>query len=182
MGRKHRRGLVRNAVVAESPGAVGVGRIGAPRRFVYAFFLVHMLLFGVSGFLIAYAKQPTDVLFLYLHGGLAIGVYTVFYLVCFGLDEVRWMFANAALGAMGIYSQLGWILERFGRRIGDYPLYVHVIPFLYYVLYTFLLRQMVLDLAHAREDARRKRLVEWLYVAASLAWYAIALWRRGADW
>jgi hypothetical protein len=32
-----------------------------------------------------------------MHGGIAIVVYLVFYLVIFGLDEVKWMLINAVL-------------------------------------------------------------------------------------
>ncbi len=108
-----------------------------------------MLVFGTSGFVMAYAKNPPPVAFLFLHGGLAVSVYTAFYLNIFGRDEVKWMFINAGLGLLGIYSQIGWLLSRFGRRISDYPLYVHVIPFLYFVLYTFLLRHAVLDITQS---------------------------------
>ena len=69
---------------------------------VYPFFLVHMLMFGGSGFLMAYADSRPDVTFLYLHGGFAILVYTVFYLTMFGRDEVKWMFINAGLGLLGV--------------------------------------------------------------------------------
>jgi len=138
---------------------------------VYPFFLIHMLAFGASGFAMAYAKSGPPVAFLYAHGGFAILVYTVFYLAIFGLDEVKWMFINAGLGLLGIYTQIGWILSLFKKEISDYPLHVHVIPFLYFVLYTFLLRQAVLDFTHSREDAPRKHRVEFGYVAVSIAVY-----------
>lgn len=140
---------------------------------VYPFFLVHMLMFGVSGFLMAYAFSRPPVFFLYLHGGLAVLVYTMFYLSIFGRDEIKWMFINAALGLIGIYSQIGWLLSLFGKRIGDYPIYIHVIPFLYFVLYTFLIRQAVLDITQSREDCDRQRRVEYVYVAVSVAIYVI---------
>ena len=78
-----------------------------------------------------------------------------------GRDAVAWMFINAALGILGIYSQIGWILGLSGRNAGDYPWYVHAIPVLYFVLYTFLLRQIVLDLGQrtSRELGDRVRLV-----------------------
>src|SRR5690606_24778994 len=88
-----------------------------PKRFVYPFFLVHMLMFGAAGFVLAYGADG-DVGFLYMHGGMAIVIYTVFYLVIFGVDAVRWMFINAALGLVGIYSQIGWILRSEERRGG----------------------------------------------------------------
>lgn len=136
---------------------------------VYPFFLLHMLLFGGSGFLMAYAQDGPPAAFLYAHGGIAIFVYTVFYMSIFGLDEVKWMFINAGLGLLGIYTQVDWLLSLFGKDLGSYPLYINVVPFLYYILYTFLLRQALLDLAGAREDEERKHTVENLYVGGSVA-------------
>ena len=150
---------------------------GFPKRFIYPFFLVHMLMFGISGFVLAYGAEA-DIVFLYMHGGIAIVVYMVFYLLIFGPDRIKWMLVNAGLGIFGIYSQIGWILGLFGRNAGDYPPHVHAIPVLYYVLYTFLLRQLVLDVARARDDPARRRLVEAGYVVLSLAFYGLSLWLR----
>lgn len=148
--------------------------------FLYPFFLFHMLMFGGSGFLMAYGDGGTPALFLFVHGGIAITVYLVFYLTLFGKDQVKWMLINAALGILGIYSQVGWILARFGKRIGDYPWYVHLVPFTYYVLYTFLLRQLLLDLTGSRNDPTRRRWVESLYVVGSLALYGWMLLQQRA--
>jgi len=145
--------------------------------FIYMFFGIHMLMFGLSGFVMAYSADRPELTFLYMHGGIAIVVYTVFYLVIFGLDEVRWMLINAALGILGIYSQVGWILERFGKRIDDYRWQVHVIPFLYYVLYTFLLRQFLLDVTRSRDNPKRRAQVNNAYVVVSLLVYGLVLWR-----
>lgn len=138
---------------------------------IYPFFMVHMLAFGLSGFFMAYTEDGPGLFFLYMHGGFAIFVYTVFYLAIFGLDRVKWMFINSALGLLGIYAQIDWILSRFGKKAGDYPVSVHVIPFLYYVLYTFLLYQVVLEITGAHKDERRKRSVEIFYVLLSLLVY-----------
>ncbi len=145
---------------------------------VYPFFLIHMLAFGASGFAMAYAKNGPPVAFLYAHGGIAIFVYTIFYLAIFGLDEVKWMFINAGLGLLGIYTQIGWILSLFKKEIGDYPIHVHVIPFLYFVLYTFLLHQAVLDITHSRGDAPKKNRVEFGYIAISVAVYLISFYLK----
>jgi hypothetical protein len=145
---------------------------------IYPFFLFHMAIFGLSGFFMAYATQRPPTLFLYLHGGIAILIYTVFYVVIFGRDEVKWMAINACLGLLGIYTQIGWLLARFGKTIGDYPYYIHVIPFAYFVLYTFLLRHAVIDLTGSREDPKRKRGAEVAYVVLSLAIYS-ASWYAG---
>ena len=149
---------------------------------IYPFFLIHMLMFGGSGFLMAYGAKDVPVFFLYLHGGIAISVYTMFYCSIFGRDEVKWMFINAFLGLLGIYCQIDWLLSLFGKKIGDYPFYIHVIPFLYYVLYTFLIRHAALDITRARDNPARKKLVENLYIAVSLVIYLILYyldWRRG---
>jgi hypothetical protein len=135
---------------------------------VYPFFIVHMLAFGGSGFLMAYSTNPAPLSFLYLHGGIAIAVYTIFYLTLFGRDDVKWMFINAGLGVLGIYGQMGWLLSTFGKNIEAYSLSRSVIPFLYFVLYTFLLRHALLDLTGAREDEEKKKKVEYSYVVTSV--------------
>lgn len=145
--------------------------------FIYLFFGIHMLMFGLSGFFMAYAKEAPDLSFLYMHGGIAITVYMIFYLVIFGRDQVGWMLVNAALGILGIHAQIGWILARFGKRIDDYPWQVHVVPFLYYVLYTFLLRQFLIDVTRSRNNPLRKRWVDTAYVVFSLLVYGLMLWR-----
>ncbi|HEX4852871.1 hypothetical protein [Arenimonas sp.] len=146
-----------------------------PMLFIYPFFLVHMGMFGLSGFLMAYAADDVELAFLYLHGGIAIVVYLAFYLAIFGRDEVKWMLINAALGLLGIWVEIETILGWFGKALSDFPPWVHVTPFLYYILYTFLLRQMLLDLTRSRDKPGRKRAVEMLYVLGSLAVYG-ALW------
>lgn len=74
---------------------------------VYPFFLIHMFAFGYSGFSMAYADDQPNVMFLFMQGGLAIFVYMQFYFAIFGKEEVKWMFINAGLGILGIYSQIG---------------------------------------------------------------------------
>ena len=144
-----------------------------PWYMIYPFFLVHMLAFGLSGFFMAYTSDGPELAFLYMHGGLAIVVYLVFYLAFFGVDNVKWMFINAALGLFGIYAQINWLLSIFGKNAADYAWNVHLIPFLYYILYTFLLYQMVLDITGARDHPSKRRLVEGFYVISSLLVYGM---------
>ena len=132
-----------------------------------------MLMFGLSGFFMAYSSDGPGLGFLYMHGGLAIFVYTIFYISFFGLDEVKWMFINSLLGLLGIYAQIDLILSIFGKQASDFPLSVHIIPFLYYILYTFLLYQMVLDISRARDNPERKRVVEGFYVVGSVLIYGV---------
>lgn len=140
---------------------------------IYPFFLLHMAMFGGSGFLMAYAGKDVPTMFLYLHGGIAILVYVVFYFAIFGKDEVKWMFINAGIGLYGIWCEIRWLLSLFGAQMSDYPWHRHLVPFLYYILYTFLVRQMVLDLFHAREAGPRRQRVETAYIVVSLLVYTL---------
>lgn len=139
---------------------------------VYPFFLFHMLIFGGSGFAMAYFTD-VSVGFLYMHGGLAILVYIAFYLTIFGRDEVKWMLINAALGIFGLYGEIGILLSFAGKSTSDFPWYVHVIPFMYYVLYTFLLRQAFIEITGSREDQRKANRVSYGYVLISLLIYGL---------
>lgn len=138
--------------------------------FVYGFFLFHMLVFGFAGFFMSYGPDP-DLGFNFLFSGFAIFVYIVFYLIFFGLDEMGWLFINSGLGFLGILAQLDWILWLFGSDIGRYPMAAHIIPAIYYVLYTFLLRRAIMHAFHAKPGTRRKRIIERIYVAGSLLVY-----------
>lgn len=144
-----------------------------PWYHIYPFFLIHMAIFGGSGFFMAYGVEPVKPSGLLAHGGLAISVYLVFYIVLFGVDQVKWMFINAGLGLYGITAEIGWILGLFDKTLGDYPWYVHIVPFSYYVLYTFLIRQALLDISGAREDEQRRKRVEQGYVWGSLGIYSL---------
>jgi len=150
-----------------------------PWYFIYPFFLIHMGGFGLSGFFLAYTDDSPGLLFLYLHGGFACMIYLIFYLAIFGADRVRWMFINAGLGLFGIYAQIDLILSWFGKQASDFSPFVHAIPFFYYVLYTFLIHQMVLDLTRSRGDSARRRVIDALYIAISLLVYGY-LWTRSA--
>ena len=140
---------------------------------IYPFFLVHMLTFGLSGFFMAYSSDGPGLGFLYMHGGLAIFVYTIFYIAFFGVDEVKWMFINSLLGLLGIYAQIDLILSAFGKQASDFPVSVHVIPFLYYILYTFLIYQMILDISGSRDNPERKKVVEGSYIVGSVLVYGV---------
>lgn len=142
-----------------------------PWTMIYPFFMGHMAAFGASGFFMAYSPDGPGAVFLYLHGGIAIAVYLVFYLSIFGQEQVKWMFINAGLGLFGIYAEIDWILDLFGTTLRDYPLYLHVVPFLYYILYTFLLRQAIIDVTGSRANPERRRRVERAYIVLSVLVY-----------
>lgn len=109
--------------------------------------------------------------FLYLHGGFAILIYLLFYKTIFGIDEVKWMFINALLGILGLYSEIGTLLSWAGKDINSFPLHIHIIPFLYYILYTFLFRQIFIEVTNSREDRDKKERVSYVYLIVSTLVY-----------
>lgn len=145
---------------------------------IYPFFLVHILIFGLPVFGGAYLPKTfviESVIFYHLLGGFAALVYVQFYQAMFGRDAVKWMFIEGALSSFGIYAVVGASLTLIGRDIHDYPLYRHVLPFIFYVLYAFLLRQAFLDITKSREDKARRRIAELFYVGISLVAYMALL-------
>jgi hypothetical protein len=152
---------------------------------VYPFFLLHMAIFGGMGFVLAYAPDsatlaaPEYAFWVCFAGILGVAIYLLFYLRIFGRDQVEWMLINAALGLIGTVTQLDWILSLFGKGVGDYPTYVHLVPLMYFVMYTFLLRHAVLDLTGAREDQEKRPKVEYAYIGVMLAFYLVTHFLEG---
>lgn len=138
----------------------------------YLFLLIHMLMFGGTGFFLAYFTNEVPLAALFVQGGFAIALYSVIYIRAFGLDEVKWMIINAGLGLYGIYAEVDLLLSILGKSLSSYPIYLHVVPFLYYVLYTFLLRQGVLDIFKARTDSVKKKWVDRGYIFISFIFYS----------
>jgi hypothetical protein len=145
---------------------------------IYPFFLIHIAIFGFPVFAGAYLPNSIVIetlIFYHILGSFAALVYVVFYEAMFGRDAVKWMFIDGALSSFGIYSVVGAWLEMIGRDINNYPLYLHILPFLFYILYTFMIRQAFLDLTKSRDDKARRRMAEGIYVGISLAIYTLPL-------
>lgn len=149
-----------------------------PPSSVFPFFLFHMLLFGGSGFFIAYFLPKIPSVFLYVHGGIAIMVYLAFYLVIFGRETIKWLFINAALGIFGVIVEIDLLLNQFDKSIYNYPFHVSVIPALYYILYTFLIRQAFLEFSGANEDETKKNRVEKIYLIVFLLIYSLTFFYK----
>jgi len=141
-----------------------------PTNFIYPFFILHMGVFGASGFILAYATD-IPLTFALFHGGVAVFTYLIFYILIFGIDAVKWMFINACLSILGVLSQIDWFLELFNKDITDYHWSRHIMPFLYFTLYTFLLRNAVIDIFKARNNEAKLTRVNQLYVWGSVAFY-----------
>ncbi len=134
-----------------------------------------MLIFGGTSFLIWYSGLvPLGILpYFYFFDGFALLIYILLYLGVFGHEEVKWMFINAGLGILGIYTQLDAVLSHFGKRVDQYPLHIHITPTLYFILYTFTIRQAVLDLFNAREDDIIRTIVKYGYITVSTLAYLV---------
>jgi hypothetical protein len=139
-----------------------------PGFFVFIFFLVHMFMFGGSGFILAYDDSPF--LFALMHGGIAIFVYIVFYLVMFGVDRVRWMFINSIFGLAQTYEIINGIVTLFIKNFDffSYPFYRHIIPSIYIILYMFLIRQFIKYLTQANKNKSRKKLADFLFLGGNI--------------
>ncbi len=139
---------------------------------IYPVFLFHVLVIGSALFYTAYSGKGPPAVFLVLGGISSAAIYTLLYLAVFGFDEIKWMFINAGLGILGIFSQLDFAVSFFGWKLNKYPWYIHIVPFLHYILYTFLVRQMILDILKAREDESKRRKADGIYVLISLVIYS----------
>lgn len=143
-----------------------------PWYYIYPFFLFHMGAFGASGFFLAYGSDAS-LGFIYMHGGIAILVYLMFYLAIFGKETVKWLAIDSLLGLFGIVAQLGWILALFDKTLADYSIARHVIPCIYYILYTFLLHRAVLDFSNSSNDPIKRKAVDRWYLIGSLGIYGL---------
>lgn len=159
-----------------APAAGPIEVLRKPWYAVYPPFGLHMLVFAGSGFLLAYGDDQVPLAVLFGHGGFAILAYLVFYLGVFGRDAVAWMFVNAALGVLVTWTSIDLLLGLFGRSAADYPVHLHVIPFLYVTLYAFLVRQALTDLFGARQNPARQRWVDAVFVATGLGVSGLAWW------
>jgi len=148
----------------------GIDPDKAPWLFIYGFFLLHMAMFGSAGFILAYSDGAKFFINLGF-SGFAIAIYSLFYVAIFGIDKVKWLVINSIIGVLAIYSQLGWILEKFGKSVHDFPKHYHIIPGIYFVLYTFLLRRALLHMLRAKEGTKKRALVDSGYVVFTVIYF-----------
>jgi len=135
-----------------------------------------MAIFGGSGFIRTYGDNRPDLTFIYRHGGIAITVYVFFYFAIFGRDEVKRMFLKALFGLLRIGVQVGWLaVESFRPRQQHLPTKCVCHPFLFFVLYTFLMRRAVLDLINSLDDPARRKTMKKRYNSVTLAVNAVCI-------
>lgn len=138
--------------------------------FIYLFFLVHMWAFWTACFYISYF-QSIDFEFLIPFASISISIYLLFYFVIFWTWKVKDMFVNAIVGCLWIYAWLWDILSFFGENINSFHIYVHIVPWIYFVMYTFLLRNLLKDIFSflVKKDGEKI----WDYVFYWFGWISL---------
>lgn len=162
----------REVTDSNRPGGERQPKLRRPTRiFPYGRFLLHLLVFGSTGFYMAYGTTvPLNIL--YAHGGVTVIGYLGMYYHAFGVDSLKWIVTNATLGLYGVAVEVDLLLSLFDRGIADYPLATHVVPFSYYVLYMFLLRRAMLAISGAESDEAKGRRLGRVFVVGSLVLYS----------
>ena len=85
------------------------------------------------------------------------------------------MFLNALFGLLRKGVQVGWLLSLFDRDSSTCPLSVYVTPFLFFLLYSFLMRRAVLDLINSLDDPARRKTMKKRYIGVTLAVNAVCI-------
>lgn len=159
-----------------SADPIRAGRLSRPidKLIFYAFFLAHSGAFTAAALFLAYgdvdqAFPQLPALYFVGLGYLALGL--PLYVYAFGIDEGRWLVINTVIGFVGITAEIRLLVSFLSRSFDDFGWHIHAAPFFMYVLFTFLSRQLVLDLCDARGKPARKQRVEWTFVALSLLAY-----------
>lgn len=142
---------------------------------VYPTIFLQICLFGAFCFGFAYAGKWPNMGGLVIIGGFGIMFFALFYIALFGLAEIGWMFLNGAIGVLGILSQIDVVLSWFGKSAADFGFDAHLFPVIYWIMASFVLWQLVLDITRSSEDPVRRWWANLAFSLSSLAVYA-ALW------
>ncbi|MFZ2151459.1 MAG: hypothetical protein WAU85_05440 [Candidatus Absconditicoccaceae bacterium] len=73
----------------------------------------------------------------------------MFYFLAFGRDKIKRMFITSLIGISSIYSQLSNILKYFDKNINEFSWIYHIIPGIYFILFSFLLRRALVDICRS---------------------------------
>ncbi len=147
----------------------------------YFFFAIHMLGFGGITVSITYFPEEWTPTPTYgntlIFGGFALFIYSVFYVVTFKLEDLMSYVRDSLLGLYGVLSTISLLLSFFERSFWDYPLYYHILPTVYYIMYTFLFYQALLDIMRARDNEQKRKHATKVFTYGSLIIYTILfLW------
>lgn len=149
---------------------------GKVSAMLYFIFLYSVGGFGCMAVISAYFDDGHgDVSTIVVWGPLILFVFS--YEAIFGFDKLVWIFVNGFLGIVGVVKELDILLYYFGKDFHSFSAIVHVAPIIYYVFFTFLIRQAAIDFCNARNKFERERLVNIVYVLVSLLFYSFLWWK-----
>lgn len=116
--------------------------------FIYIFLVLHGAVFtSVSFYLIYWADKSEDPYFGYIWGGIGAIVYSIIYFGLFAKEKLLWAFINGTIAFFQILSIRK--SNSFFEELESLPWYTHIVPIIYFVLYTFLLRHICLKISSA---------------------------------
>jgi hypothetical protein len=141
------------------------------KKFIYPFFFVHMWCFWFVWFSISYFQEWIEYLSVFWWGLFSITLYLVFYLIIFWIWKIKDMFINAIIWCISIYAWMWNIMLLFGKDISSSDRYWHIIPWLYFVLYTFLLRNLLRDVSLIFNKKHWEKI--WDYIFYWFGWISL---------
>ena len=139
---------------------------------VYGFFTVIIALHFWLVFDITYIQQDIVLGFTLCFGIFLPVLYLLAYRSIFGLAEIRWLIVNSIIGIIGVLAELDWVLSYFyDKSLSDFNVFFHIIPCVHYIMFTFVLRQAVIDSFHARYNLKRREYVNLGFTLISTILY-----------
>ena len=146
-----------------------------PIWFFFPFFIAHAVLFGLVVLLFAYAQYSSamGLVILFIWGFLGVLCYLMVYSALFGLDSFKWIVSNTALALFGFSAELHLLIDWFNVETANIAWYRNMLPYAYYVMYTFWFRQLVLAAFGAREDTSKGERVSNYFLVVCLLIYLL---------
>ncbi|MFZ2718309.1 MAG: hypothetical protein WAZ12_00735 [Candidatus Absconditicoccaceae bacterium] len=113
----------------------------------YILISILIIIFSSLGFYLTYFENK--LIISYIMSSLYILFFLMFYFLAFGRDKIKRMFITSLIGISSIYSQLSNILKYFDKNINEFSWIYHIIPGIYFILFSFLLRRALVDICRS---------------------------------
>lgn len=127
------------------------------RVLTYMFFIIHGLWFWTATFEITYWTH--DFWWGLLFWGFATMIYMVFYMNFWGVEKIKNMFIWGLLWVIQTYAWLELIASNFINQYSTnfhsfemFPLYYHIIPSMFFIMITFLLKNLIAEFFPKNQD------------------------------
>lgn len=113
----------------------------------YILISILIIIFSSLWFYLTYFENK--LIISYIMSSLYILFFLMFYFLAFGRDKIKRMFITSLIGISSIYSQLSNILKYFDKNINEFSWIYHIIPGIYFILFSFLLRRALVDICRS---------------------------------